>query len=40
MDQLIRIQKNKVTNDEMYNRLKKIGDLHIYTDGRNVEFKQ
>jgi hypothetical protein len=35
---LIRLEKLKKLNDEQYSNLEKIGDLHVYEDGRPMEF--
>ena len=37
---LIRLEKLKKMNDEQYSKLEKIGDLHIYEDGRPMEFNK
>ena len=37
---LIRLEKLKNMNDVQYSKLEKIGDLHIYEDGRPMEFNK
>jgi len=38
LDQIIHMDKWKKVNDHMYSKMNKIGDLHIYEDGRPMEF--
>jgi hypothetical protein len=37
---LIHLEKFKKMNDVQYSKLEKIGDLHIYEDGRPMEFNK
>ena len=38
LDQIIRMDKWRNINEMIYSRLQKLGDLHIYEDGRPMEF--
>ena len=38
MEQILLMDKAKNLNQILYSRMGKIGDLHIYEDGRPMEF--